>query len=96
MLRVVTMCAYGVGSSVLIKMNALKALKELNVEATVEVCDIISGKGIAKTADVILIGKELAGTLGYIDVPVIQIDSFVNKQEMREKLEAFCREKGLP
>ena len=95
MLHVVTMCAYGVGSSVLIKMNADKALKALGVDANVEVCDITSGKGIAKGADVVLIGKELAGTLGQIGTPVIQINSFVNKQEMMEKLEAFCREKGI-
>ncbi len=95
MLRIVAMCAYGVGSSVLIKMNADKALKALNVEGTVEVADITSGRGIIKDADVVLVGNELASTVEGTDKPVILITSFVNKQEVYDKLKAFCEEKKI-
>ena len=95
MLHVVTICGCGMGSSVILKMNAEKALKELGVEAKLDVSDITTGKGAARTADLVLIGKELAYLMQDIDKPVIELTSFVNKQEIRDKLEAYCKENGL-
>ena len=60
MLHIVTICGCGMGSSVILKMNAEKALKDLGIQAKLEVSDITTGKGAARTADLVLIGKELA------------------------------------
>ena len=85
MLHIVTICGCGMGSSVILKMNAEKALK-----AKLEVSDITTGKGAARTADLVLIGKELAYLVQDIDKPVIQLTSFVNKQEIKDKLREYC------
>lgn len=95
MLHIVTICGCGMGSSVILKMNAEKALKELGIAAKLEVSDITTGKGAARTADLILIGKELAYLVQDIDKPVIQLTSFVNKQEIKDKLQEYCQANGL-
>lgn len=79
------------GSSVILKLNAEKALKELDIPAKIEVSDITTGKGAAREADLIIIGKELAYLLKGINKPIIELKSFVNKQEVREKLEAYFK-----
>lgn len=94
MLHIVSICGCGMGSSVILKMNAAKALAELGVEATVEVSDITTGKGAAKTADVVLIGQELVKLLKGVDKPIIVLKSFVNKQEIKTKLEEWLKQNG--
>ncbi len=69
MLHIVTICGCGMGSSVILKMNAEKALKELGIAAKLEVQDI--------------------------DKPVIQLTSFVNKQEIKDKLQGYCQANGI-
>lgn len=94
MLKIVTICGCGMGSSVILKMNTDKVLKELGVEAELNVSDITTGKGAARDADLVLISKELAYLVKDIDKPVIELTNFVKKDEMREKLEAYLRENG--
>lgn len=94
MLKIVSICGCGMGSSVILKMNATKALAELGVEANVEVSDITTGKGAAQTADVVLIGQELVKLLKGVDKPIIVLKSFVNKQEIKTKLEEWLKQNG--
>ena len=82
MLHIVTICGCGMGSSVILKMNAEKALKELGIAAKLEVSDITTG-------------KELAYLVQDIDKPVIQLTSFVNKQEIKDKLQGYCQANGI-
>ena len=91
MLHIVTICGCGMGSSVILKMNAEKALKDLGIEARLEVSDITTGKGAARTADLVLIGRELA----YLVQDIIQLTSFVNKQEIKDKLREYCEANGI-
>ena len=95
MLHIVTICGCGMGSSVILKMNAEKALKELGIAAKLEVSEITTGKGAARTADLILIGKELAYQDQDIDTPVIQLSSFFNNEELKDKLQGACEANGI-
>ena len=95
MLKIVAICGCGMGSSVILKMNAEKALKELGVPAKLEVSDSTTGKGAARAAELVLIGKELAYLMRDIDKPVIQLTSFVNKQEIKDKLKEYCEANGI-
>lgn len=94
-MRILAICGCGMGSSVILKMNAQKALDSLGIEAEISVSDITTGKGAARDADLVLIGKELADMVTGIKVPIIVMDSFVNKKEVKDKLETFFSEKGL-
>lgn len=88
-MKIVAICGCGMGSSVILKMNTEKALKELNVKAKVEVADVTTGKGAARDADLIVISKELANLFKDSDKPIIQLASFVNNKEIKEKLQQF-------
>jgi len=93
-MKIVAVCGCGMGSSVVLKMNAKKALDSLNYKADLEVADLMTAKAAIATADLVLIGKELAKTVKDVQAPVIVLNSFVNKNEVREKLEKYLREAG--
>lgn len=92
-LKIVAICGCGMGSSVILRMNAEKALKELNVKAKVEVADATTGKGAARDADLILISKELASLFKDLNKPVIQLSNFVDNKEIKNKLQQFLENK---
>lgn len=85
-LRIVAVCGCGMGSSVILRMNAEKLLKEMKVPAKVEVADATSAKGAARGADLIVVSKELAYLFKGSTQPIISLSNFVNTQELKEKL----------
>jgi len=88
-LKIVAVCGCGMGSSVILRMNAEKALKELQIPGKIEVADVTTGKGAARDADLILVSSELLGLFKDAKQPVIALKSFVNKNELIEKLRSF-------
>ena len=87
--KIVAVCGCGMGSSVILRMNAEKALAELKIPGKVEVADVTTGKGAAKGADLILVSKELLNLFKDAEQPVVSLSSFVNKNEILEKLRVF-------
>lgn len=90
-LRIMTVCGCGMGSSVILRLNAEKILKELGVPAKVEVSDATSAKGNMRNADLIITNKELANFFKEAPKPVIMLTNFVNTKELREKLQEFLQ-----
>lgn len=88
-LKIVAVCGCGMGSSVILRMNAEKALKELQIPGKIEVADVTTGKGAARDADLILVSSELLGLFKDSKQPVIALKSFVNKNELIDKLRSF-------
>jgi len=79
----------GLGSGLLLRMQAEKALRQLGiVDADLEVADIGSARAMAQTADLIITSKELAEQLGRVKPRVVTISNFVDLKEMVEKLRA--------
>jgi PTS system ascorbate-specific IIB component len=95
MLKVVAICGCGMGSSVILRMNAEKAFKDLDVKAKVEVADATTGKGAARDADLIIISKELGYLFKDYNKPMIQLKSFVDKREIKDKLVEFLKNNNL-
>jgi len=85
-MKILAVCGMGLGSSLLLRMQIEGALKELGVTgATVEVADISTAKAVP--ADVIVTSPQFAPMLTG-RVPVVTIQNYVNKQEMRQKMAA--------
>jgi PTS system ascorbate-specific IIB component len=84
----------GVGSSLLLVMNAQKALRQLGVKADVEQSDIGLARSASGSYDLILTTAELAELLGGVKPPVVTISNFISVQEMVDKLGAALREMG--
>jgi PTS system ascorbate-specific IIB component len=69
-------------------MQAEKALKQLGVQADVEVADIGTARALAATADLILTSEELAQQLGSVKPKIVTITNFIDLSEMVTKLKA--------
>ena len=85
-MKIVAVCGMGIGTSILLKMNAEKALRTLDVDADVEVADIGVARGAARTADVV--SEDLASEIGDVPAAVIVINNFTDVQEITDKLKA--------
>lgn len=95
-MKIVAICGCGMGSSVILKMNAQKVIKSLGLSnVSVENSDLATGKAAAADADLVLIGRELSDALDLSGYEVIVLDNFINKSELTEKLKDFFGKKGL-
>jgi ascorbate PTS system EIIB component len=86
--KILAVCGMGLGTGLLLRMQAEKALRQLGVEADLEVADIGSARALAQTADLIITSQELAEQLGSVKPRVVTISNFVDLKEMVEKLRA--------
>ena len=88
-MKILAVCGMGLGSGLLLRMQAEKALRQLGiVDADLEVADIGSARAMAQTADLIITSNELAEQLGRVKPRVVTISNFVDLKEMVEKLRA--------
>lgn len=87
-MRILAVCGMGLGSGLLLRMQAEKALDRLGVDADVEVADIGSARGGMQSADVIVTSEELAAQLGGGHAAVVVVKNFVDLDEMITKLRA--------
>ena len=85
-MKIVAVCGMGIGTSVLLKMNAEKALRNLGKDADVEAADIGTARGAARTAQIVLTSAELAPEIGDVPAEVVVIDNFMDVAEITEKL----------
>ncbi|MDA0568070.1 PTS sugar transporter subunit IIB [Streptomonospora sp. S1-112] len=83
-LSVLTVCGVGMGSSLILKMTAEDALRDLGVEAAVQNTDISSARGM--NADVIIGQGMHTGELAGIAPVVVSVDNFLDKSGLAEQL----------
>lgn len=87
-MKILAVCGMGLGTGLILRMQAEKALKELGVQADLEVADIGTARALASTADLILTSEELAQQLGAVKPRIVTITNFIDLREMVEKLGA--------
>ncbi len=93
-LTVIAVCGCGMGSSVLLRMAAEKIFRELNIPASVEVADATTGKGAARGKDVIMVSVELKRLFEDAAQPVIVLNNFTDKEELRTKITEHLKSIG--
>lgn len=76
----------GLGTSELLKINAEKVLKLLDIEATVEAADISTARKASFDAQIILTTPELVESLQGVNAEIVAIDHFFDLQELNAKL----------
>jgi len=91
-LKILTICGVGMGSSLILRMTTESVVKELGIPAKVEHGVLTEAK--AAGADVILAQPLHVDELKDAAPIVIGIKSFVNKNEIREKLVEALKSKG--
>ena len=87
-MKILAVCGMGLGSALILRMQAEKALRELGLEAELEVADIGTARAVAPSADIILTTEELAQQLGKVKPKVVTISNFIDLREMVTKLKA--------
>lgn len=87
-MKILAVCAMGLGSGLLLRMQAEKALRNLGIQAEVAVADIGSARAVASGVELIVTSPELALQLEGVKPPVIKIVNFIDLQEMTDKLSA--------
>lgn len=93
MIRIQTVCGFGCGSSLLLKMNLQDILKERGLTADIFCGDV--GTAAASPCDVIFTSAELADRIKErAAVPVIVVNSFLDKDELTKKVLAYFKEEG--
>jgi PTS system ascorbate-specific IIB component len=86
--KILAVCGMGLGSGLILRMTAEKALKRLGLEADLEVADIGTARAVASSADLILTSQELAEQLGQVKPRVVTVTNFIDVEEMTTKLRA--------
>lgn len=86
-MKIIAVCGMGIGTSVLLKMNAEKVLAQLGIEATVEATDMKTARE-SRDAQVILTTPDLAQLLTGLPAEVITIDHFFDLEELAKKISA--------
>lgn len=82
-MKVLAVCGFGVGSSMILKMSLEKTFKKLGIKASVDNTDISSAK--SETCDVIFTSQELADELKRsAKVPVYAIKKYMDLNEIEQ------------
>lgn len=87
-MKILSVCGMGIGTSVLLKMNAEKVLEAMGIEAEVVAADITKAKRDGIVADIILTTPELVVLLQGMTGKIVPIDHVFDLTEIREKLSA--------
>ena len=88
-LRILCVCQMGLGSSVMLKLNIQKVVKELNVDAVVDSCNASLAKGLMDNTDIIITNSDVAPVVKEYGKPVIELINMVSKKELTEKLKNY-------
>jgi PTS system ascorbate-specific IIB component len=86
-MKIVAICGAGIGSSGILKVNAERVLKKLDIEAEVTAVHLDSLE-MANDAQVILTSAEFVDRIGKTFADVIVIENFFDTNELTTKLEA--------
>jgi len=92
-LRIQTVCGFGCGSSLFLRMNIEEVLKENNLQAEVFCGDV--GTCLSQPCDVIFVSQELMGRLAdRADVPLVPIENLMDEEELTTKILDFMSQFG--
>lgn len=87
-MKIVTICGAGIGSSGILKVNAERVLRKLDIDAEVIAADIASVREVAADAQVILTSAEFVEAIGATFADVIVVENYFDTAELTAKLEA--------
>ncbi|SQC08399.1 PTS system lactose/cellobiose-specific transporter subunit IIB [Clostridium perfringens] len=84
-MKIMTVCGFGVGTSLLLKMTVDSILEEEGINGEVEASDMTSACG--NSADLILTSKEIGKEIeGQVSGKLVYISNFMDKEKVKEKI----------
>ena len=82
-IKIMTVCGFGLGSSMILKITLDRMLQETNISAETFCADELTAA--SEDFDIVFTSKEMAHLFEGEERPVIVIENFLSKQEVREK-----------
>ncbi len=97
-IKIIAVCGFGVGSSLVLKMQLDEALSAYSQYFESEACDVTSACGPDK--ELVFTSPALASTIeSNVNCPVIVVEDFLNMEVLKEKaipaLEQVLQNKGI-
>jgi PTS system ascorbate-specific IIB component len=86
-MKIVTICGAGIGSSGILKVNAERVLRKLDLDATVVAADLASLHAVAADAQVILTSPEFVAAIGKTFAHVVVIENYFDTAELTARLQ---------
>lgn len=85
MIKILAVCAVGVGSSMMLKMNANTILKKHGYKANVDNTDMVGASGF--NVDILITTNDVYKQIKKINTKeVVILENMVSKKELEEKL----------
>ncbi|GEN89235.1 PTS sugar transporter subunit IIB [Oceanobacillus sojae] len=91
-MKILTVCGSGLGTSFMVEMNINQILQELGVTG-IEVAHSDLSSATPGDANVFFLAKDIADGGSHLG-EVIVMESIIDMDELREKVEKLVREKG--
>lgn len=92
-MKFAAVCGSGLGSSFMVEMNINSVLSQLGVSG-VEVSHYDLGSASPDLADVFFVGGDLADSAQHLE-NVVVLDSIIDLDELKQKVEQVCKENKL-
>lgn len=90
-LSILTICAVGVGSSLMLKTNVRELMDKYGIQAKISNSDMTTAKG--NEADIVITTPDIESSIRGIKAKkIILLDNMVSKKELEEKLIPACKE----
>lgn len=94
MIKIVTVCGFGIGTSLILKMYTEKALANMNIEADVQCTDKLGATSLP--CDFYLTSGLIADELSKdVSQPVVSIKNALDVDEITEKIKIAMKELSL-
>jgi len=86
--RVITLCVFGMGTALLLKMLVERAFKELGYEAEVITTNLTSIGGLVASGQVDFIAaqEDLASELSKFHVPLLLVKNFTDVEGVKQQI----------
>jgi len=91
-MKIIAVCGFGCGSSMILKMSIDKALSQLGLSCETDISDVSTAKGTP--CDAIFTSAELADTLSSgSTIPVYPIKKYLDIEEVKVAVQKFFKDK---
>lgn len=91
-MKILAVCGFGVGSSMILRMSLEKVFKQMGIDAEVENTDINDARGTR--CDAIFTSEELLQEIkSTVTTPVYAVKKYMDLVEVKSAVEKFIKEK---
>jgi PTS system ascorbate-specific IIB component len=86
-MKILAVCGMGIGTSVLLKMNAERVMEQLDIEGEVDATDLETALRPDSPAQIVLCTPELKPQLDGIRAEIVTVDNVFDLGELSQKLQ---------